>query len=81
MARIGTPADVRGEVWRANAEHHRGLSHDLSQLVARIAEGGDERSRARHVERGKLLPRERVRRVLDTGSPFLEIGQLAGHEL
>ncbi len=81
MARIGTAADVRSEVFRTNAEHHRALSQDLSQLVARIALGGDERSRARHVERGKLLPRERVQRLLDRGSPFLEIGQLAGHGL
>jgi 3-methylcrotonyl-CoA carboxylase beta subunit len=81
MARIGTPVDARSEVFRANAQHHRALSQDLAQLVARIALGGDERSRTRHVERGKLLPRERVRRLLDPGSPLLEVGQLAGHNL
>ena len=50
-------------------------------MVAQLAQGGDERARKRHVGRGKLLPRDRVRGLLDAGSPFLEIGQLAGHEL
>lgn len=81
MARIGTAVDVRSESYLANATHHRRLTEELTELVSRIALGGDERSRARHVDRGKLLPRERVRRVLDNGSPFLEIGQLAGHQL
>ena len=43
--------------------------------------GGSEGSRQRHVDRGKLLPRERVERLLDPGSPFLEIGQLAANDL
>ncbi|MFM9701340.1 carboxyl transferase domain-containing protein, partial [Streptomyces europaeiscabiei] len=47
--------------------------------VAKAALGGDEKSRARHVARGKLLPRDRVERLLDPGSPFLEIGQLAAN--
>src|SRR6185503_16289443 len=45
--------------------------------VAKVALGGDEAARAKHTARGKLLPRERVRTLLDPGSPFLEIGQLA----
>ena len=65
----------------SNASHHRKLSGDLAELAARIAQGGDERSRQRHVSRGKMLPRERVDRLLDPGSPFLEVGQLGGHEL
>src|SRR5438128_1188917 len=50
---------------------------DLREKVAKITVGGDEASRLKHVSRGKLLPRERVRTLLDPGSPFLEIGQLA----
>ena len=57
------------------------MAEELRYLAGRIAQGGDERSRKRHVGRGKLLPRMRVRGLLDTGSPFLEIGQLAGHAL
>jgi len=49
----------------------------LREKVAKIAVGGDEASRQKHVARGKLLPRERVRTLLDPGSPFLEVGQLA----
>ncbi len=61
----------------ARAAHNRALAEDLRTRVAAAALGGDERSRERHVARGKLLPRERVEQLLDPGSPFLEIGQLA----
>ena len=62
---------------RANAEHNRALVADLRDRVAVAARGGSDRSRERHTARGKLLPRDRVERLLDPGSPFLEIGQLA----
>src|SRR5260370_32901971 len=58
---------------RINAE----LAAELRRRAAAAALGGPEAIRARHTERGKLLPRERVDRLLDPGSPFLEIGQLA----
>ncbi len=58
---------------RINAE----LAAELHRRVAAAALGGPEAIRVRHTERGKLLPRERVDRLLDPGSPFLEIGQLA----
>ena len=64
---------------RANAEHNRALAAELRERVATAARGGSDRSRERHTARGKLLPRDRVERLLDPGSPFLEIGQLAGH--
>jgi 3-methylcrotonyl-CoA carboxylase beta subunit len=53
------------------------LVQDLRDKVATVSLGGDEEARARHLKRGKLLPRERVRTLLDPGSPFLEVGQLA----
>ena len=62
---------------QARAAHNRALAAELRERVARAALGGGEASRARHQARGKLLPRERVERLLDPGSPFLEIGQLA----
>ena len=52
---------------------------DLRAKAAEIALGGDAKSRERHAARGKLLPRERVDGLLDPGSPFLEIGQLAAY--
>ena len=66
---------------RARAAHNRALADDLRGRVADAARGGSEKARARHTARGKLLPRDRVERLLDPGSPFLEIGQLAAHDL
>ena len=62
---------------QARAAHNRGLAQELRAKVASAALGGNEKSRERHTARGKLLPRERVERLLDPGSPLLEIGQLA----
>ena len=62
---------------RARAAHNRALAHTLRGHVAEAALGGTAASRERHSSRGKLLPRERVERLLDPGSPLLEIGQLA----
>jgi 3-methylcrotonyl-CoA carboxylase beta subunit len=65
----------------ANADEWRKLAAELRALRAAVAEGGPARARERHKARGKLLPRERVMRLLDHGSPFLEIGLLAAHGL
>jgi 3-methylcrotonyl-CoA carboxylase beta subunit len=62
-----------------NAEAHAGLVADLAAQLRRVADGGGERARERHVARGKLLPRERVDALLDPGSPFLELSALAAH--
>ncbi|MGE7207601.1 carboxyl transferase domain-containing protein, partial [Sphingomonas sp. NPDC019816] len=67
--------------FRANADHNRALAERLRTDVAQAGLGGSEASRDRHVSRGKLLPRDRVEQLLDAGSPFLEIGQLAANGL
>src|SRR2546423_1740556 len=64
-----------------NAESHRALVTDLMGKLAAVRLGGPERSRARHVERGKLLPRDRVDSLVDPSSPFLELSPLAAHGL
>ena len=69
------------EAFRINAAHNRALADELRADVAAAALGGGEKARERHVSRGKLLPRDRVEAVLDVGSPFLEIGQLAANGL
>ena len=69
------------ETFLANASHNRALVERLRADVAQAALGGNEKSRERHTARGKLLPRERVERLLDPGSPFLEIGQLVANGL
>ncbi|MEL7685049.1 carboxyl transferase domain-containing protein [Citromicrobium bathyomarinum] len=64
---------------KARFEHNKALAEELRDKVAEAALGGSEKHRERHVSRGKLLPRERVERLLDPGSSFLEIGQLAAN--
>lgn len=59
------------------ADEHRRLVAELNTKLAAAARGGSDRARERHVARGKLLPRDRVDRLLDAGSPFLELAQLA----
>ena len=79
--RIETKVQPDSAEYRARARHNRALAEKLRADVAQAAQGGNEKSRERHVGRGKLLPRERVERLLDPGSPFLEIGQLAACDL
>ncbi len=81
MAVLKSSIDTGGAAFQRNREHHRALAAELRELVERISQGGDARSRERHTARGKLLPRDRLERLLDPGSPFLEVGQLAGYEL
>jgi 3-methylcrotonyl-CoA carboxylase beta subunit len=78
---LTTALNVDSDAFRANAAHNRALRDELWAKVAEAALGGNAKSRERHVARGKLLPRERVERLLDPGSPFLEIGQLAAGDL
>ncbi|GLJ00444.1 carboxyl transferase domain-containing protein [Sphingobium sp. BS19] len=78
---LSTNLDPSSSEARARAAHNRALSEELRAHVATAALGGDKRSRERHTGRGKLLPRDRVERMLDPGSPFLEIGQLAANGL
>lgn len=65
--------------FEANLEHNRKLCGALREHIQTAALGGSEKSRERHLSRGKLLPRDRVRHLLDPGSPFLEIAQLAAN--
>jgi 3-methylcrotonyl-CoA carboxylase beta subunit len=78
---MGTRVDPGSEQFTRNAETHRALVADLNATLATARLGGPEKSRARHVERGKLLPRDRVDTLLDPSSPFLELSPLAAHGL
>src|SRR3954471_21078660 len=79
--RIESKIVTDGDEFRARAAHNRALADKLRADVAQAALGGNEKSRERHVARGKLLPRDRVEKLLDPGSPFLEIGQFAAFGL
>jgi len=79
MTVLTTSLDTRSEAFAANAAAMRAFVADLREKLAAIREGGGEEARRRHLSRGKLLPRERVRALLDPGSPFLELSQLAAY--
>ena len=81
MPRLATAADPKSDAFARNAEVNLALAAELRRRVAEAALGGPEAARTRHAGRGKLLPRERVERLTDIGSPFLEIGQLAAYGL
>jgi len=79
--RIESKIVTDSEEFRLRTDHNRALAARLRADVAQAARGGTEKHRQRHIERGKLLPRDRVERLLDPGSPFLEIGQLAACDM
>jgi 3-methylcrotonyl-CoA carboxylase beta subunit len=77
MAVLHSKLNPRAESFRVHADAMRALVDDLNARLARIAEGGGAEARAKHLARGKLAPRERVERLLDPDTPFLEIAPLA----
>ena len=79
MPMIESALDLRSPEARANAEAMRGLVADLRETAERVRQGGGQTARERHLSRGKLLPRDRIRALIDPVSPFLEVGQLAAH--
>lgn len=79
MSQLVSHLDPRSDDFAANAARMRQLVADLEQELARAARGGSERARQKHLDRDKLLPRERIRALLDPGSPFLELSALAAH--
>ncbi|MEP1537534.1 MAG: carboxyl transferase domain-containing protein [Paracoccaceae bacterium] len=79
--KLKSDISTTSEAFLANQAAHLTALSDIQNAAAVAAEGGGERSRARHVSRGKMLPRDRVANLLDPGSPFLEIGATAAHAM
>ena len=79
MPALESLVDVRSAEFRGNAEAMQALVTDLRATADAVRQGGGEAARKRHLSRGKLLPRDRVRALIDPVSPFLEVGQLAAH--
>ncbi|MGD8377348.1 MAG: carboxyl transferase domain-containing protein [Acidobacteriota bacterium] len=73
--------DPSGEEYARNFEHNAALVAELRELVKAARAGGPEKARARHREQDKLFVRERIERLLDPGTPFLELSALAAHGL
>ncbi|MEE4376363.1 MAG: carboxyl transferase domain-containing protein [Candidatus Competibacteraceae bacterium] len=78
---IRTKLNTRAVEFRRNAVYMQALVTDLREKVSQIKQGGGPAARERHLGRGKLLPRERIRALLDVGSPFLELSQLAAWDM
>ena len=81
MPRIISKINPNSQTYADNAEHMQQQVNDLRDKIAQINQGGGEKANQRHLSRGKLLPRERINVLLDPGSPFLEIGQLAAWDV
>ena len=76
---LPTQVQPRAPEFQANAAAMRALVEDLRAKATEVSQGGGQAARDKHTARGKLLPRDRVDRLLDPGAPFLEIGQLAAY--
>ena len=79
MTVIQSKLSPNGAEFQANAAAMQTIVDDLKAKLAVIAQGGSASARAKHVARGKLLPRERVERLLDAGTPFLEVSPMAAY--
>lgn len=81
MEPIHSKANPKSDEFKANAEHYRSLVEELSRLRSEVSLGGSEKARTLHHQRGKLTARERIEKLLDPETAFLEIGMLAAHGL
>src|SRR3954462_9346552 len=81
MPVIDSKLDPHSDAFRSTAAAMRALLEDLGEKVAQVEQGGGEAAQARHTGRGKLLPRERAQQLLDPGTPFLELSQLAAWDM
>ncbi len=79
MTVLKSTINPRSAEFQENDKAYRALVDDLRAQVQAVKRGGGERAREKHLARGKLLPRDRVRTLLDPGSPFLELSQLGAH--
>jgi 3-methylcrotonyl-CoA carboxylase beta subunit len=77
METLSTSIDTSSPDFQQNSAHHKRLADELKERLARVREGGGDKYRKRQEEQGKLFVRERIERLLDPGSPFLELSALA----
>src|SRR5512139_4130201 len=81
METLSTALDPFSPEFKKNSEHHRLLAAELHQRLDLVKQGGGRKYRQRHEEQGKLFVRDRIERLLDPGSPFLELSALAAYDL
>jgi 3-methylcrotonyl-CoA carboxylase beta subunit len=78
---LPSTVDKQSKAYQDNAAAMRAVTQQIAELHARAAQGGPEKARQKHIERGKMLVRDRITALIDPGSSFLELSALAGHEL
>lgn len=81
MNQLKSKINIRSEDFKINQQAMQTLVDDLKNVAQHIALGGGEVAREKHLARGKLLPRERIDHLIDPGTAFLEIGQLAAYKV
>ncbi|AIB15080.1 methylcrotonoyl-CoA carboxylase (plasmid) [Azospirillum argentinense] len=81
MTVLKSALNPRSAEFQTNADAMSALVADLREKVGAIKQGGGAKARDKHLSRGKLLPRERIRQLLDVGSPFLELSQMAAYKV
>jgi 3-methylcrotonyl-CoA carboxylase beta subunit len=81
MSILKSQINTTSDAFKANQAAMTALVEDLGKKAEQVMQGGPEKSRERHVQRGKLLPRERIDRLLDPGSPFLEVMPFAAWDM
>src|SRR5512145_1655438 len=81
MEILSSSIDASSPQFQQNTQHHKHLANELKERLARVREGGGEKYRRRQEEQGKLFVRDRIDRLLDPNSPFLELSALAASDL
>lgn len=81
MPIIQSSINTQSALFHDNQQQMQQLTEALQNLVSKIAAGGPQKARDQHIKQGKLLPRERINRLIDPGAPFLELSQLAGYQV
>lgn len=81
MSQMNSRIQTSSEEFKTNQKHHMGLVEELRAKLAKVKQAGGEKNVARHHSRGKFLARERIEKIIDEGTPFLELSALAGEDL
>ena len=81
MATITSQVQTTSPEFKSNAEHHHALTRDLESRLEQVRQGGGAEAREKHTSRGKLLARDRIQKLIDPGTPFLELSPLAANDL
>jgi acetyl-CoA carboxylase carboxyltransferase component len=81
MFRIESKIDTNSAIFKENAKANQAMHAEFRERLERIRQGGSEKARKRHLDRGKLLPRDRIAKLLDRNTPFLELSPLAAFDM